>query len=299
MILDAAYMQRCPKCRFRVPEQREIADLIVCSYNKLEEWVDYLAADCKSVVFEEAHSLRRDESKKWAAAATLAAQVDYRLGLTATPLFNLGGEIWNIMECIQPGFLGPKGAFRKAFCGYSNNGKEPPLNDPEAMGSYLRESNVMLRRTTEQCGIKKGQCHIIPYEIEASADAFEKHTGRAAELARMILNDQKLERGKAMQIASDFDRELRKATGLAKAPFVATFLEMLLEQGIPVLTFAWHHSVHDLLMEKLSAFNPVKYTGEETKNQKELKRTMLEQNDMNEKQKERERLQREVQKLIK
>ena len=74
--LDAAYQQRCPKCRFKVPERRQIADVLICSYNKLEEWPDYLASVCKSVAFEEAHSLRRDESNKWKAASVLEAQVE-------------------------------------------------------------------------------------------------------------------------------------------------------------------------------------------------------------------------------
>lgn len=268
-MLDSAYEQRCKDCCVKVPERRQLPEMIVCSYNKLDDWADALAQVCKSVVFEEAHHLRRDDSKKWAAASELAARVNYRLGLTATPLFNLGGEIWNLLECIRPGFLGPKAAFKKNFCGYATNSKEPPLSDPEAMGSYLRESNVMLRRTSEQVGVKKGQCNIIPYEIEASLEVFNKHVGRAEELARKIINPVKLAQGEAMRNAAELDRELRKATGLAKAPFVAAFIELLLEQGIPVLCFAWHHMVHDLLCEKLSHFNPVKYTGEESKSQKD------------------------------
>lgn len=267
--LDAAYHQRCPTCRYRVPAEREVPDVILCSYSKLEGWPEYLAEVINSVVFEEAHALRRNESQKWQAASALASQVPYRLGLTATPLFNMGGEIWNIMECISPGYLGPKSVFRGNWCGLGGADREPKLTDPDAFGAYLRDSKLMLRRTAKDVGLKLGEVNHVVQEVESSQDIFKKETGRAEELARILMSESQLGRGVAMRAAGEFDQMMRQATGLAKAPFVAAFVEMLCEQDIPVVVWAWHLAVHDVLCSKLEKYSPARYTGQESKNQKD------------------------------
>jgi SNF2 family DNA or RNA helicase len=61
---------------------------------------------------------------------------------------------------------------------------------------------------------------------------------------------------------------MRQATGCAKAPWVAAFIEMIAEQEIPVVVFAWSRAVYDILNSHLAKFNPVMYTGTESKIQK-------------------------------
>lgn len=72
-----------------------------------------------------------------------------------------------------------------------------------------------------------------------------------------------------MQAAGEFDRLLRQATGVAKAPYVAEFVRLLLESGQKVLLFGWHREVYSIWQEKLAAYNPVMYTGSESPNQKQ------------------------------
>jgi len=43
---------------------------------------------------------------KGAAAKVLANHVSYRLGLTATPIYNYGIEMWNVMQFIDDTVLG-------------------------------------------------------------------------------------------------------------------------------------------------------------------------------------------------
>lgn len=260
----------CPKCSNPIYGIGRYPDVILCSYSKVDAWAPYLAKAMKSVVFEECHALRRSESNKWQGAKTIADAVPIRLGLSATPIYNYGGEAWNVMECIAPGFLGDKTTFRETWCrSYGNNGKEPPLINPEAFGAYLRSHGVMLRRTAAECGIESTDHKRITISVQSDMNAFRDIQGRAAELARIILDDSKKGRGEAMEANREFDQMMRQATGLAKAPYVADFVELILEQDIPVVMFAHHRAVHNFFEERLARWRPAFYTGEETHIQKE------------------------------
>jgi SNF2 family DNA or RNA helicase len=72
-----------------------------------------------------------------------------------------------------------------------------------------------------------------------------------------------------MKASGDLDWRLRQATGIAKSPYVAEFVKLLAESGEKVVVFAWHRAVYDILMDRLKAYNPVLYTGEESAVQKE------------------------------
>ena len=56
----------------------------------------------KTAVFDEPQSLRTGKgTQKGAAAFLLSQSATYRLGLTATPIYNYGVEMWNVMQFID------------------------------------------------------------------------------------------------------------------------------------------------------------------------------------------------------
>lgn len=263
----------CKRCKASVTRfgVKTVPDVTIVTYAKLSYWTAVLASYCKTVIYDEAHALRRSGNDRYPSAVALSRAVRYRMGMTGTPIFNMGGEIWNVMECIQPNCLGTKDQFRSAWCmsSYESNGKEPMVRDPEALGSYLKRQNLMLRRGLIDIGHKPMESIKIVQKIDADPNVFDKMKGRASELARILLNESPLKRGEAMQAGGEFENLMRQATGLAKAPFIASFVEMLLEQGLPVVLFGWHHSVYQVYMERLASWRPVLYTGKESVTQKE------------------------------
>jgi superfamily II DNA or RNA helicase len=197
------------------------------------------------------------------------------MGLSATPIYNFGGEIFNIMEVLSPGKLGARHEFIREWCSYYGNDKYL-LREPDAFGKYLRENFLMIRRTRPEVGMElppvERVVQTIPYEasvIDAIADV-------ATELAHLILKGSFLESGQA---ARELDLKLRQATGIAKAPFVAEFVKMLVQDGQPVVLFGWHRAVYDVWLEKLSEFNPVLFTGSETPNQKQASKEAFQRGD--------------------
>ncbi|HQN18132.1 MAG TPA: DEAD/DEAH box helicase, partial [Syntrophobacteraceae bacterium] len=65
------------------------------------------------VVLDEAQNIKNPETKQAKAARALNA--GYRIALTGTPVENNVGDLWSIMEFLNPGFLGSQSEFRRSF----------------------------------------------------------------------------------------------------------------------------------------------------------------------------------------
>jgi SNF2 family DNA or RNA helicase len=247
-------------------------DVIITSYSKLSGWADTLAPLVKSVIWDEAQELRREgdpkgPSRKYSAAKHIADHTSFRMGLSATPFYNYGDELRSVMNCIRPDALGTKSEFLQEWCvGFGNN--KHKIKDPAAFGMYLREGALMLRRTRSEVGREIPPVTKIPHHIEADSSAIEKAEDAAAELARIIL----AQGGRGfdkMQAAQDLDYRMRQATGVAKAPFVAEFVRLLVESGEKVVLYGWHREFYSILCDRLKDLNPALYTGTESATQKE------------------------------
>ena len=90
------------------------AGLVLSSYALLHrdrEMFDKV--DWAGVVLDEAQNIKNPETKQAQAARALKA--DYRVALTGTPVENHVGDLWSIMEFLNPGFLGSQAEFRRRF----------------------------------------------------------------------------------------------------------------------------------------------------------------------------------------
>lgn len=247
-------------------ERREMGghdpDVLVISYSKLRGWGDHLAGRVKTVIFDEVQELRRPDSDKYVAAAQIADGADYKMGLSATPVYNYGGETHNIFQILAPGVLGSREEFSREWgSGYWSD--KVTIADPAALGTYLREQGLMLRRTRKDVGRELPDVVRVTHSVDADEKVYDKLTGEATDLARLILDSQ-TERQERWQASGELDWRLRQATGIAKAPYVADFTRLLLESEESVILFGWHRAVYDIWAERLADFNPVFYTGEES-----------------------------------
>lgn len=248
-------------------------DVVIVNYHKLSGWADALAPHVRSVVFDEAQELRHDVSAKYAAARHVAENARFRMGLSATPIYNYGGEIFNVIDVLRPGALGVREEFVREWCGgneaAADRADRVRIVEPRAFGAYARESGLMLRRTRAEVGRELPMSTKVPHHVDADPEALDRVGPSAAELARIILRQGEERKGQKMQASETLDAILRQATGIGKAPYVADFVRLLVESGERVVLYGWHREVYGIWRDRLRDLEPAMYTGSESTTQKD------------------------------
>lgn len=240
------------------------ADVYIFRYSQIGGWPDVFKEGLfKAVVYDEPQELRNGVStQKGAGAKILSDKAQKRLGLTATPIYNYGSEIFHVMQFINPGVLGTQDDFLREYAHSITN----RLKDPKALGTYLREQYAFLRRTKEDVGTQMPPVNRIVDVVGYDEAAVRSVEDVARMLALRATTGSFMERGKA---ARDLDIMVRQATGVAKAHHVAQIVRIIVEGGEPVLLAGWHRAVYDIWLTELADLKPLMHTGSETPAQKE------------------------------
>src|SRR5262249_21594490 len=85
--------------------------IVVSTYALLHRDAETLASvEWRGVILDEAQNVKNPETKQARAARSLPA--DFRVALTGTPVENNVGDLWSIMEFLNPGWLGTQAEFR-------------------------------------------------------------------------------------------------------------------------------------------------------------------------------------------
>jgi SNF2 family DNA or RNA helicase len=106
--------------------------IVISSYALLHRDFEILKeVPWSGVVLDEAQNIKNPETKQ--ARAARAFQAGYRIALTGTPVENNVGDLWSIMEFLNPGFLGTQTDFKRSFFIPIQAGR-----DPEAMDRLKR-----------------------------------------------------------------------------------------------------------------------------------------------------------------
>lgn len=247
-------------------------DVLIIPYSKLAGWADSLAGHIRALIFDEIQELRRAGSQKHDAAGLIADNALMRVGLTATPIYNYGEEVFNIFNILAPDALGSREEFVREWG--VTYGSHVGVKEPNELAHYLMEERLMIRHTWKDRGVEKDKPVKVPVKIETDEHVIEELTKDAVAMAEVLVS-REASREELFQMSGEFDWKLRQATGIAKAPFVADFAKLLLETGEQVVLLGWHHAVYDIWREKLQQFNPVMYTGQETSKQKNLAKDMF------------------------
>lgn len=239
------------------------ADIYLFRYSNIGSWSDMAETlGHKTVIFDEIQELRHGTSThKGRGAAAFCAAATYRMGLTATPIYNYGSEIFNVVEFIAPGALGSWGEFLINWC--VSHGSHWLVKDPAALGAYLQSEGITLRRTNEDAEVASTLPPLSKAVIEVGWNEGDAESDRELQrrLALRVLNGGWSERGQA---ARELDLLLRQETGVAKARSVAAYTRTLVEAGEPVLLAGWHREVYRIWNEAMSDLQPVMFTGTES-----------------------------------
>ena len=104
----------------RARSQRELqsmarhAHAVIITYGTLQKDAEMMAAmPWRAIVLDEAQNIKNPSTSQ--AKAVKRLQAPCRIALTGTPVENNVGDLWSIMDFLNPGLLGSRQSFRKMF----------------------------------------------------------------------------------------------------------------------------------------------------------------------------------------
>lgn len=243
---------------YELPE----ADIYIMHYLLLRGWKEVLPTlGFKAVIFDEVQELRHTGTEKYSAASLLSESCERVIGLSGTPIYNTGGEIWNVINILDYHFLGDWESFSREWCyGYGN----AVVVKPALLGDYLRREGLMLRRTKQEVLKELPPKRRAVQELDWNDKLYAQLMAPVLPDVIRWKTDGTLTASARAMLEESISQHVRQATGIAKAPYVCQFVRALLDSGEKVLLFAHHHAVMDIYKQELKHYRPGFITGRET-----------------------------------
>ncbi|MDH3278483.1 MAG: DEAD/DEAH box helicase [Nitrosopumilus sp.] len=238
-------------------------DFYIINYELLfKRLPDLSKLNIKTIVCDEVHNLRSKTTQKYKAVKKLAAleSISYRIGLSGTPIYNRGSEIWPIVDILKPGLLGSFKEFCEYFCYVNDKGKAIVLENKRASLRNELQKHVMLRR--KKSDVLKELKDKVRYKevIDADTDYYLEELDKIW----TKLEDEQKDAETAFKKSASYQRAIqseRQVAGLAKVSHVVNFVKNIMEIEESVVVFCHHKVIHTLLHERLEEFSPVSIIG--------------------------------------
>jgi len=235
-------------------------------YLLMRAWYDELIAmDFDVIILDEVQELRHWGTKKYKSFQILIEKTSstYVIGLSGTPIYNYGTEMYNVLDIIDKNCLGNRRYFVKEWC---ERDYSYMIEKPEVFGKYLNDEGLLLRRRKEEVLKELPAKRRVINAVRKDDKLFIELATPSMKLAKEIPFIPDKEIG---AIFLNITMGIRRASGVAKAQNVAEFVKLLLDSKEPCLLFAHHHLVINLYLKYLKNYNPLCVTGRETKEQKQ------------------------------
>jgi SNF2 family DNA or RNA helicase len=264
---DAKYQEvKTGNADFKVKDN---VDFFITTYDKMKKMPATYTdpkLGIRTLVGDEIHHIRNSDTERRKCFKQISVAMLYTLGLTGSPVFNTGNDLYSIVDALNPDVLGDERNFVLEWCEYSFTTKKYEVTNPEVLFQFLVEQGYMVRRMRKQYGhyFNKVQPTYIP--LEASLEDLKEESKVLKALALGTLS---LDAKEASDAAREFDIKLRKATGIAKAKPVAELVKSLIEEKGKIIVSGWHRDFWDILKKELKAYDPVMVTGSESPLQKD------------------------------
>lgn len=245
------------------------SNVVIINYDILHAHRDQLGRLWDVVIGDEIHYIKSAKSRRSKCFSSLRAKL--RIGLSGTPMPNRPAELHPVISWVRPGLLPSWWEYTRIFCNRRKKyvGRGRYVNDVSGSSNLprLRElvSKCMLRRTKQDV-LKDlpAKVHRV-VTIDSSDSAVADLVDREMEAYRATITAQARIHALRRSETEAFDEQagqieaqrveglaelakLRQATGLAKVPFVRSYLGDVLEEEQKVIMFVHHRSVGDAVL---------------------------------------------------
>ena len=146
--------------------------VVVASYGVLARDVGFMAEVVwRGIVLDEAQNIKNPATRQARAARSLGS--DYRVALTGTPVENHVGDLWSVMQFLNPGLLGTESEFKRNYFVPIQAGRDEDVAQrlQRATGPLILRSLETDRaiisdlpekmETREFCPLTREQCHHV------------------------------------------------------------------------------------------------------------------------------------------
>jgi len=241
-------------------------DFYIINYELLHKrLLDLSKLNIRTLVCDEVQHLRSKTTQKYAAVKKLAAMksINYRVGLSGTPIYNHGSEIWPIVDILKPGLLGNFKEFCEYFCYLNDKGNAIVLESKRESLRRNLEKHVMLRR--KKSDVLKDLKEKVRYReiIDADVNYYKNELNKIWGKLEEEQKNAKTEFDKSASYNRAIQSE-RQVAGIAKLPHVINFVKNIMEIEESVVVFCHHKYIHKLLHESLEEFSPAAIIGGQT-----------------------------------
>ena len=227
--------------------------------------MDLSKLNIRTLVCDEVQHLRSKTTQKYAAVKKLAAMksINYRVGLSGTPIYNHGSEIWPIVDILKPGLLGNFKEFCEYFCYLNDKGNAIVLESKRESLRCELEKHVMLRR--KKSDVLKDLKEKVRYReiIDADVNYYKNELNKIWGKLEEEQKNAKTEFDRSASYNRAIQSE-RQVAGIAKLPHVINFVKNIMEIEESVVVFCHHKYIHKLLHESLAEFSPAAIIGGQT-----------------------------------
>ena len=241
-------------------------DFYIINYELLHKRLpDLLKLNIRSIICDEVQHLRSKTTQKYAAVKKLAAtqSIKYRVGLSGTPIYNRGSEIWPIVDILKPGLLGNFKEFCEYFCWVDEKGKAMVLDNKRDTLRRQLTTHVMLRR--KKSDVLKDLKDKVRHTQRIQAD--DKYYKIELDKIWKKLEEEQKYAQTAFDKSSSYQRAIeseRQVAGMSKLKHIVEFVNEVMETDESIVVFCHHKAMHKLLHEKLSEHNPSSIIGGQT-----------------------------------
>lgn len=265
MFKGSAMIPRITMIRSGKPSQIHDADIYLINYELVyKRRHDLEKINFHTIIFDEIQNLRRIESYKYQASYELAQKpsVKYRLGLSGTPIYNRGSEMWAIIDTLSKGLLGTYREFVNTYCQDNLDGRYVFTNEGGKALSELLAENVMIRRRKKDVLKDLPDKVVYKQPLQINKDYYEDELRKLfeeIEKKKNAIYEDKENKHKTFELESLYERALnneRQIAGMAKAPHAIEYIKDIMEIDEKVVVFCHHLVMHEILMNGLSQFNP-------------------------------------------
>lgn len=201
-------------------------DFFIISYDSAKENPDVLSRKWKTVIFDESHAIKSEDSIRSKALLQVAMQARCVLMVSGTPQFKSPSELYNqLLPVIGLNILGTWEEYMWRYC-HSRRDERTKKFVEEGRPRFLNELNAflqtrMIRMTQKEAGIElpPSTRRIIPFDITNEED-----------IKKQSVVKEKMIKAATPELKKQFGMELFRMVGESKIPYALEWIRTWLAE---------------------------------------------------------------------